>query len=163
MSFRARLTLVAAAAVALAVVAASAVVYVVVRNELRSRVDNDLRSRAAGITSNNGPGPGPGGGGLRLETDPITGKQYVEVSQAVLGPASYIQIVGSNGRTYRTRTETGSLPVSKHALAVASGRHHQSIQGQARLPRAGECRSRVEYRYHPARRKAMLPRILSIP
>ena len=47
MSFRARLTLVAAAAVALAVVAASAVVYVVVRNELRSRVDNDLRSRAA--------------------------------------------------------------------------------------------------------------------
>ena len=49
MSFRARLTLVAAAAVALAVVVASAVVYIVVRSELRARVDNDLRNRAAGL------------------------------------------------------------------------------------------------------------------
>ncbi len=119
MSFRVRLTLVAAAAVALAVVAASAVVYIVVRNELRSQVDNDLRSRAAGIAGDNGPGPG---GGLHIDTDPTTGQQYVDVSQAVLGPSSYIQLVGSNGKTYRTRTETGSLPVNKHALAVAQGR-----------------------------------------
>ena len=44
MSFRARLALVAAAAVALAVVAASAVVYVVVRDELYSSVDGSLRT-----------------------------------------------------------------------------------------------------------------------
>ena len=47
MSFRARLILVAAAAVALAVVAASAVVYVVVRNQLRDQVDASL-VRSAG-------------------------------------------------------------------------------------------------------------------
>jgi two-component system sensor histidine kinase MprB len=41
-TFRARLALVAAAAVALAVVAASAVVYVVVRNQLRDQVDKGL-------------------------------------------------------------------------------------------------------------------------
>jgi two-component system, OmpR family, sensor histidine kinase MprB len=49
MSFRARLTLVAAAAVALAVVAASAIVYVVVRGELRGRVDDGLRANAEQI------------------------------------------------------------------------------------------------------------------
>jgi two-component system sensor histidine kinase MprB len=49
MSFRARLTLVAAAAVALAVVAASAIVYVVVRGELRGRVDDGLKANAEEI------------------------------------------------------------------------------------------------------------------
>jgi two-component system sensor histidine kinase MprB len=117
-SFRARLTLVAATAVALAVVAASAVVYIVVRNELTSQVDNDLRSRAAGITEN---GPGPSGGGLHIDTDPISGRQYVDVSQSLLGPSSYIQLVASNGKTFHTRTETGSLPVSRGAFAVAQG------------------------------------------
>ena len=45
MTFRTRLTLVAAAAVALAVVAASGVVYVVVRDQLRGTVDDTLRAR----------------------------------------------------------------------------------------------------------------------
>jgi hypothetical protein len=46
MSFRARLALVAAAAVALAVVAASAIVYVVVRGELYAPIDKQLRKTA---------------------------------------------------------------------------------------------------------------------
>jgi hypothetical protein len=46
MSFRARLALVAAAAVGLAVVVASAVVFVVVRDQLRSQADATLQSRA---------------------------------------------------------------------------------------------------------------------
>ena len=45
MSFRARLTLAAAAAVAVAVVGASAITYALVRNELRSQVDDTLRSQ----------------------------------------------------------------------------------------------------------------------
>ena len=49
MSFRTRLALVAAAAVALAVVAASAVVYVVVRDQLRSQLDSTLRNDAVAI------------------------------------------------------------------------------------------------------------------
>jgi two-component system sensor histidine kinase MprB len=119
--------LVAAAAVALAVVAASAVVYVVVRNELRSRVDKDLRSRAAGIVGDNRGGPGGPGGGLHFDADPTTGKQYVEVPQAVLGPASYIQLVDSSGKTYRTRTETGSLPVGHEAREAAQGHGEESL------------------------------------
>ena len=47
MSFRTRLTLAAAAAVAVAIVAASAVTYALVRNELRSQVDETLLERAA--------------------------------------------------------------------------------------------------------------------
>ena len=49
MSFRARLTLSVAAAVALAVVLASAATYVLVRNQLRGTVDDGLRERAAEI------------------------------------------------------------------------------------------------------------------
>jgi len=47
MTFRARLALVAAAAVALAVIAASFVVYFVVRGQLRGTVDDSLRTTAA--------------------------------------------------------------------------------------------------------------------
>ena len=46
MSFRARLSLVAAGAVAVAVVVASAITYGIVRNELRGQFDTDLRSFA---------------------------------------------------------------------------------------------------------------------
>ena len=46
MSFRARLTLVAAIAVAVTVVLASAIVYLAVRRELRSQVDEGLMARA---------------------------------------------------------------------------------------------------------------------
>ena len=47
MTFRARLALVAASAVALAVVAASFVIYFVVRDQLRGTVDDSLRTTAA--------------------------------------------------------------------------------------------------------------------
>jgi len=49
MSFRVRLTLVAAAAVALAVVLASAVVWLVVRNQLYRELDRGLRSGGAAL------------------------------------------------------------------------------------------------------------------
>jgi two-component system, OmpR family, sensor histidine kinase MprB len=49
MSFRRRLVLLTTAAVALAVVVSSVVVYVVVRNELRSQVDSQLRAFAGGV------------------------------------------------------------------------------------------------------------------
>ena len=47
MSFRARLALVAAAAVALAIVVASFVIYFVVRDQLRATVDSSLETTAA--------------------------------------------------------------------------------------------------------------------
>jgi len=102
MSFRARLTLVAAAAVALAVVAASVLVYVVVRNQLYGSVDDALQNNMERIT--HGPSFEVGGG------PPQPG---------VFG--GYPQIVGSDGRVIRPRGQTVTLPVTDRMLEVASG------------------------------------------
>ena len=56
MSFRLRVTLLAAAAVALAVAASAAVVYVVVRHQLLGEVDSSLVSRAHGFIEHPPPG-----------------------------------------------------------------------------------------------------------
>src|ERR671934_163070 len=71
MTFRARLTLVAAAAVALAVILASAIVYVLVRDQLRGQVNDSLRTRADDIASPQGPP-------LHLEQGP-DGTFYLDV------------------------------------------------------------------------------------
>jgi two-component system, OmpR family, sensor histidine kinase MprB len=103
MSFRARLALVAAAAVALAVVAASGVVYVVVRDELYSSVDDSLRNSMDQITSE-GPfqiGEGP----------PQLG---------VFG--GYPQIVRADG-VVPGRPGQLQLPVDARTIQVARGEH----------------------------------------
>jgi two-component system sensor histidine kinase MprB len=106
-SFRTRLTLVAAAAVALAVVAASLVVFLVVRNQLRGQVDDALSSRAVEIVQS----PGPG---LRVEHGVLEG-----VPPASFGGGDFVQLVDRQGRTIKTELESGSLPASKAALDVA--------------------------------------------
>jgi two-component system, OmpR family, sensor histidine kinase MprB len=115
LSFRARLTLVAAAAVALAVVAASFVVFFVVRNQLRGQVDDALQTRASDIVSFRGAGPG-------LRIDQATG--YLEgVPPPSFGGGDFVQLVDTQGHTTRTEFESGRLPASDTALKVArSGR-----------------------------------------
>jgi two-component system, OmpR family, sensor histidine kinase MprB len=106
-SFRARLTLVAAAAVALAIVAASAVIYFVVRNELRAPIDDGLKADAAAVLS----GPFRGRGRPFPMPEPELG-----------GAQSYRQIVFSDGTTLRPNAdEDVPLPVTKSTLAVARG------------------------------------------
>ena len=110
MSFRARLTLVAAAAVALAVVVASVLVYVVVRGQLRGQVDDALRNRAATIL--NGPLPpheeeGPGG-------------PYLDVGGPQFGPATWAQAVRADGSTLHT-FGSRPLPVDSRTRAAARG------------------------------------------
>jgi len=102
MSFRARLALVAAAAVALAVVAASAVVYLVVQDQLYSSVDASLQNSMEHIQhappfdfADGPPQPGVFGG--------------------------YPQAVGQNGVVYTQRGQTLRLPVTEHDLRVARG------------------------------------------
>jgi two-component system sensor histidine kinase MprB len=103
-SFRVRLTLVAATAVALAVALASAVVYVVVRNELRAQVDDSLRTRAVEIVRTSIP-RGP-----------------FEVPRAPLGgPGDYVQAVREDGRTLRRPGADVPIPVSERVLDVAKG------------------------------------------
>jgi two-component system sensor histidine kinase MprB len=108
-SFRARLALVAAAAVALAVLVASAVVYVVVRDELRGTVDDALRDRAAEIS--------------RFPLRAIQeGDRPVLEGPGLGGAPGYIQVVQSDGTTIRPPEERVELPVSDHVLAVANGK-----------------------------------------
>jgi two-component system sensor histidine kinase MprB len=106
-SFRTRLALVAAVAVALAVVAASAVVYVVVRNELRAQVDHSVKTQAQGIAS----------GPIHLEPGPV-----LDVGRPVGGDNGFAQLVTALGHPIVTREESGSLPVTNHVLRVAQGR-----------------------------------------
>ena len=108
MSFRTRLALVAAAAVALAVVLASVVVYVVVRNQLRSQFDNSLRDVAVEISHGAHPDHGPGG---QLFIDP----------GPFVGTAGYIQAVTATGGVLKTFREKGSLPVTRRAVTAARG------------------------------------------
>ena len=103
MSFRARLALVAAAAVALAVIVASGVVYLVVKDELYSSVDASLRDsmqhiqRGPAFEFPEGP-PQPG----------------------VFG--GYPQAVRQDGVTCCKRPgESLTLPVTQHVLSVARG------------------------------------------
>jgi two-component system sensor histidine kinase MprB len=127
MSLRTRIAEVAGLAVAIAVVSGAILAYVAIRSELRGEVDDALRARAAifnpfapdgGQVSNQpgppGEGPGPFGGpgapdfhdfGRR---EPLFG-----------GAGAYLQLVSPDGEISRPRDETGVLPVSSSALALA--------------------------------------------
>ncbi|MGE5274180.1 MAG: sensor histidine kinase [Verrucomicrobiota bacterium] len=85
MSFRLRVTLLAAAAVAAAVAGSAAGVYVVVRHQLLGEVDSSLAARAHDFVEHPGPGSELG---------------YVQLGpRAPLGgPPTYLQVIDSTGR-----------------------------------------------------------------
>ena len=110
MSFRVRLTLVAAAAVALAVVLASAVVWLVVRNQLYRELDRGLRSGGAALAH----------APLHPEQAP-DGNLYLDgVPGPILG-ADYVQVVKADGTTLRPYGATAPIPVDDRARAAAHG------------------------------------------
>jgi two-component system, OmpR family, sensor histidine kinase MprB len=112
MSFRARLSIAAAAAVAIAVVIASVVVYFVVRNELRGQVDDALTERAEELSHV------PPGDISRIFVSP----------KGELGAAAgYPQIVTDDGRQLRPPGETAALPVGEEVLQVARGEGDQFL------------------------------------
>ena len=103
MSFRARLAMVAAAAVALAIVAASFVVYFVVRDQLRSTVDDSLRATA-----------------LQLADTPLHDFQHFAPPSSQLGDApGYPQIVGADGEVFLARGARTTLPVNNSVIGIA--------------------------------------------
>jgi two-component system sensor histidine kinase MprB len=108
-SFRARLTLAAAAAVALVVVLASAVVYIVVRNQLRGTVDSALRDRAADVSHE------------PIRAFRAGGRAFLAPGPELGGAPGYFQLVESDGTTVRPPGETVELPVSDRVLSVANG------------------------------------------
>jgi two-component system, OmpR family, sensor histidine kinase MprB len=110
MSFRARLTLVAAAAVALAVVLASAVVWLVVRNQLYRQLDRGLKGGAAELAH----------APLHPEQAP-DGSMYLDgVPGPILG-ADYIQVVKSDGSTLRPYGATAPIPVDDRTRDATRG------------------------------------------
>jgi two-component system, OmpR family, sensor histidine kinase MprB len=109
-SFRARLTLAAAAAVAVAVVVASAITYGLVRNELRSQVDETLQSRADDLPPH-----------FDVIGDP-NGDQFLGLRpERFGGVAVFTQLVRRDGRAIAPPDASGVLPVSERALAAARG------------------------------------------
>jgi two-component system sensor histidine kinase MprB len=117
LTFRVRLTLVAAAAVALAVVAASFVVWFVVRGELYSELDNGLRNRAGEVVKAlnlNGPGS------IHPDTSP-SGQPCLDVRHSVVGSSAYVQLVRADGSSLPTCGETGSLPIDKKTRDATRG------------------------------------------
>jgi two-component system sensor histidine kinase MprB len=109
MSFRARLTLVAAAAVGLAIVVASALIFVLVREQLRSQADTTLRSRADEIAhSPLHPEQGPDGK-FYLDVPPFFGSLYTRV-------------VYADKRVLKPFREGGSLPLTDRVMEAAHGR-----------------------------------------
>ena len=107
MTFRARIAVSAAAAVALTVVAASFLLYFVARDQIRAPVDETLETRAAQISLQQlGILPGPGGGFLAVQPE--------------FGEArGYVQLVRSDGSTLRPPRQDLEIPVDEEVLAVA--------------------------------------------
>jgi two-component system sensor histidine kinase MprB len=106
MSFRARLTVVAAAAVAIAVLTASALAYVIVRDELLKPIDDGLRHSAGELLAGRG---GPGGPFQRPEGE-------------LGGANAYFQFVRADGTTYRLPNENVVLPVDSKTKQLAKGK-----------------------------------------
>jgi len=109
-SFRTRLALVAAGAVALAVVAASVVVWFVVRGQLYGQIDKGLRTEADALTQT----PGPGAPRINDRF----GGVHLEVPRA-FGSPTIIQAVRQDGKTVLTIDQSEALPVGRDIRRAA--------------------------------------------
>ena len=138
MSFRLRVTLLAAAAVAAAVAASAAVVYVVVRHQLLGEVDSSLVSRAHGFIEHPPPGFEVGYRAARAAGQPRRPPD--------LPPGDRLHRPGSGARAARSRPcEAAGLSGRE---AVLHGRHRvdRHPDGDGERPRArlrGAGRGRV--------------------
>ena len=106
MSFRARLALVAAAAVALAIVAASFAVYFIVKDQLRAPIDDSLRHSAVDIQ--------------HTPPDDIL-RGLFHLTAQLGGAPGYPQVVKPNGQVIAIGSRTTPLPVDDRDIDVARG------------------------------------------
>jgi two-component system sensor histidine kinase MprB len=111
MSFRDRLVLLAATAVAVAVILASGIAYLIVRNELRTQVDDQLRDLVAEVKP------------PQQVSNPLTGESVLVLPPTPIGGAEgYAQIVRLDGTVIRPRGQHVELAVDQRTLEIASGR-----------------------------------------
>jgi len=110
MSFRARIAVASAAAVALAVVLASGIVYVVARDQLRAPIDEALERRSAEILHDR----------LGQFTDP-GGEAYLAVRPEFGEARGYVQAVTADGAVLVPPRQDLELPVDERIRALAGG------------------------------------------
>jgi two-component system, OmpR family, sensor histidine kinase MprB len=110
-TFRARIILVAAAAVALAVVVASAVVYVVVRDQLLGSVDDGLRETAGQIA----------------QSPPRDLGRFTAPRPDPESAGGYPQLVTADGQVFLPPGSRVKLPVDDRVLDVAAGRADEHL------------------------------------
>ena len=122
MSFRTRLTLVAAAAVAIAIVLASIGVYFAVRGFLRDQIDDDLRAQAP-VRPISVEVPPPSGQPL----EPLDEFTIRPIPGPLGGPRYLIQMISVRGGAVAPRGQR-ALPVSARARAVAAGREDAYLE-----------------------------------
>jgi two-component system sensor histidine kinase MprB len=108
-SFRARIILVSAGAVAIAVVLAAVVVFLVVRGELRGQIDNRIRDQARHVAQ------------LPILSTVAPGEALLHVPPPPFGDRGALQVVTESGQAFRDE-HSASLPVSRPTLDVAAGR-----------------------------------------
>jgi two-component system, OmpR family, sensor histidine kinase MprB len=110
MTFRTRIAVSAAAAVALTVVAASTLLYLVARDQLRAPVDEALEARAAEISVQ------------QLGILPGQGESYLDVRPEFGEARGYVQLVRSDGSVLAPPRQDLRMPVDDDVLAVAGER-----------------------------------------
>ena len=110
MTFRTRIAVSAAAAVALTVVAASILLYLVARDQLRASVDEALEARAAEISVQ------------QLGILPGQGESYLAVRPEFGEARGYVQLVRSDGSVLAPPRQDLRIPVDDDVLAVAGQR-----------------------------------------
>jgi two-component system sensor histidine kinase MprB len=108
LSFRARIAVGSAAAVALSIVAASVLVYLIAREQLRAPVDEALASRAAEISIQ------PLG-----VLDTPDGEKYLAVRPEFGEARGYVQLVKADGSVLVPPRQDVRLPVNDEVLGVA--------------------------------------------
>jgi two-component system sensor histidine kinase MprB len=118
LSFRGRLTLVAAAAVAVTTIAASVATYFFVQGQLVGEVDSSLRDFAVMGTVRPGQGVGVSGGGVGIG---FAGTTAPPPPAQLGGAKGYFQVVSGSGQRTLARGESIYLPATTQDLAVANG------------------------------------------
>jgi two-component system sensor histidine kinase MprB len=114
-SFRRRLTLAAAAAVAVVALLTAVAAYAIVRGELRGQIDDSLRERADPLARFGGALGRQGPGGPAPPFDPGLPPQ----SERFGGPVGYVQLIDADGRAQRLGGGAPRLPVDEDASRLA--------------------------------------------
>ena len=131
MTFRRRIVVLAAGAVAAAIALASVITFVVVRHELRADVDASLRGLRPKVVfvSRTARAPAPAGKEAGKSPDDREVFEAQLPPTALGGSAGLVQATLPNGDVIRSATGT-SLPATAAVRQVASGQVHETVRDQ---------------------------------